>query len=319
MSYSKAQNGNFTQLIEEGKQFLSERSSDPGKLDLALERFTEAFNLKSNSATANAALAETYTLFVGYAKMDVTQGLKLAKKYGKEAYNLDSDDLYVLKIWLRIMLYVDLSILKAKKVANEILKIAPSDVITNWKLVELAIFEGNLEEAKQTMNRLIQEMPESATSSRLAWHLYLLGDFSGSYDHAKKILLQDPQHVSGHFYLSRAAAQLGEYEVAMNSLKEVGADTLNGNIARHSEYISYVALSGDKTRASELLSNLQQSTRIHELFDYKLAQVYAALDQHEKCIKLLKKAIKKKETFVLQIHQDPMFKNIPSEKLPNLN
>lgn len=313
-----AQEKNTEKLIQQGKQLLTERSATPGKIDQALVKFEKALALDSNSEIVHAALAETYTLLVGYARIDVSKGLELARYHGEKAFNLNPNNLYVLKIRLRVALYVDLDTDRAEKICKEILKRFPDDIGVNWKLVELAIYNEKLNEAQRAMAQLIEKFPDSATDERLAWHLYLLGDFSKSYDHAKMILAKDPTHVSGYFYLSRSAAQLGKYDEAISSLAHVGADAARGNLARHAEYISYLALSGDQKRATVLLQQLHASPRKEELFDYKIAQIYAALGEKEMCIELLQSAIRKKETFVLQLNRDPMFFSIPREQLPKL-
>ena len=141
------------------------------------------------------------------------------------------------------------------------------------------------------------------------FHLYLTQQYEPDIEPLIRALELEPEFAVAHWALGLAYDRLGQFDRALAShrsavLHSGQSPAMEANLARS------LALSGDRTRALEMLERL----RGESLAPYRQATIEAALGENERAIASVERAYAARDPWLVVLKVDPMLDVIRKDK-----
>ena len=295
-----------------GRYYWSRRTAEG--LKKAIDFFHQAIEVDPAYALAHAGIADCYNLLSAYGVLPPRESVPLAKQSALRALELDPDVAEGHEAMAHVKMLYDWDWPGAEKEFKRALELNPNYALAHQRYaIQLATMQ-RMEEASAEIKRAQQIDPLSLIiNTDAALILFLKGSYLGAIDQCYKTLELDPNFSVAHFQLGLAFEQLGQYEEAIAAFGR--GVTLSGDRSFLTAPAYTYAISGKLEQARMMLNAVLELSEHRYVSPYRLAIVYAGLNETEEAFQWLMKAYQERSVWLIHLHLrvDPRLKNLHSD------
>ncbi len=173
--------------------------------------------------------------------------------------------------------------------------------------------QGRFTEAMSEVKLALKQEPLSLqiniTLGSLFWKMR---DYDKAIEQLNRTLDMSPEYQPVHFVLGLIHEQRGEFAEAIAELEK--ANQL-GNTAMIRGFLGHTyALSGDQTKALEVLEELGKEYKFRYISPYSVALIYVPLGQHDLAFEWLEKAYRQRDEFLALLGIDPRLDGLRGDR-----
>jgi len=295
-----------------GRYFWNQRG--PG-LKKSIEFFERALAEDPNYAPAHAGLADAYALLGFYGYFPPREVMPKAEEAARKALELDPNRAEAHASLGFVYTTFEWEWAAAEKEFHRALKLNPSWGPARYWYATLLLLRGRFEEAIAQVRTGLQYDP---LSMYLHAHLGIVFWYAGRHVEAseqfRKALELDPKFFvaraflgATYYFLSRLEDSLRELRCAVES-----SDRHHWPLAQLG---AVYAASGDRTRAQEVITELEHRCRQEYISAMGIAVIYAQLREEEKAFEWLEKAYLERSSLLWSVERYPLgaFDNLRSD------
>ena len=270
-----------------GRYFWNQRGAG---LQKAVNFFQLALAKDKDYATAYAGLADTYSLLGFYGYLPPREVMPKAKEAALRALEIDENLAEAHCSLGYVHTIFDWEWEKARKEFQRALELNPSYVPARYWYSVLLWFMGRIEEAIAEANRGLETDPLSAYAHVQLGCVLLSAQ---KYEQASEQLLQALE-LEPDFY--SASAILGMTYYSQSRVEDALLEIQKAiNMSNRNQWAvgflgAVYAAIGDRTRADEILAELEGRSRKEYIHANWIAQIYALLDEKDQAFDWLEKA-----------------------------
>lgn len=286
------------QLFLQGRQFASERS--PLTIMKAIERYENAIRLSPDYAEAHSALSSAFCqapVYVAYPGIDAwprvrahaTRAIRLDPRLGEAHATL-----------AHATLCYDYDWTLAERLYREALILDPVSLVSRqlYSLYYLTSV-GRTDDALEIADRARDEMPDVSGITVLYAMLCVFGRrFERGLREIDFALEGMPMFVQAHWVRGMAQEGLGDFAGAIETF-ERGVEMTRGSSLLLSQLGRACAGGGDRDRARQVLSELDQRGENGGPASYFTAEILAALGEKEAALDRLYAAYRQRNPFMV--------------------
>ena len=256
----------------------------------AVNFFQLALAKDKNYATAYAGLADTYSLLGFYGYLPPMDVMPRAKEAALRALEIDENLAEAHCALGYVHTIFDWEWEKAKKEFQRALELNPSYVPARYWYSVLLWFMGRIEEAIAEVRHGLETDPLSVYAHVQLGAVLLSAE---KYDQATEQLLQalelEPDFYSASAFLGIAYYFQSRVDDAICEIQK--AIDISDRNQWPVAYLGWVyAAIGDRTRADEILVELEGRSQKEHIHAYWIAGIYALLDEKDEAFDWLEKA-----------------------------
>jgi TolB-like protein/Tfp pilus assembly protein PilF len=172
---------------------------------------------------------------------------------------------------------------------------------------------GRFDEAIAESKRSLELDPLSPLrSSNLAGVYYWARQYDLAIGQSRKVMELDPNFFLGPVIIAQAYGQQGKYPEAIAQL--IKTRDLAGGFAPATSELGYIyAVSGQRTKAQELLGELQERAEREFIDPYYIAIIYVGLGREDETLAWLNKAYDERSFWLLWLRVEPKFDRLRSD------
>jgi eukaryotic-like serine/threonine-protein kinase len=142
------------------------------------------------------------------------------------------------------------------------------------------------------------------------WHELLAGDFQRAAEESRRALALDASNAWALIVMGWAYEQLGRFPEALSAFKNgKGFSKLRTAALAH-----VFALSGNRSGAEELLSDLSEKAKSQYVSSYDVAVVHEGLGNADRAFDWLNRAYEEESGFMPYLNVDPRFKSLHADR-----
>jgi serine/threonine-protein kinase len=314
MTGRAAGNAEAYQLYMKGRYAWGQRTPEGVRNGIVL--FQQALQKDPDSALAYSGLADSYFVLgpVGIGALPARETMAKQKNAAIRALELDETLAEARTSLAVVKLVYDLDLAGAEQEYRRALEINPNYAIAhNWYAIYLTS-RGRSDEAIAASRRALELDPLSANfSANLADHHFYARQFDQAVAQYRKTIAMAPKLAAPHAGLARVYELQRRYD---ESLAEVNqAITLSKRSPKLIALLGHVnASAGRKDEALLLLRELERAPREVEVSPADFALVYLALDDKERALTSLRKAVTEADPALLYLKVDPAYDGLRSDR-----
>jgi serine/threonine-protein kinase len=275
-------------------------------LHKALSYFKDAIELEPRCAEAYAGLADTYVSLSYNHLMPARQAADKARESVDAALRLDGRSVTVRNALVNMLMHCSWSLPAAERVCRKVI----DGGIHDSRTLQLYSCLMSLRSRHQDAIRLALESfrlePHSdLINGQVALAYFYAGDYGNALSFIQQTIRLQPQYPMGYALLGRTEAQLGHWDRAIDAFRR-GSET-SGLSAFMKALLAFgYAGSGDRFSANALLHELEQDHG--DCFPaYDVSAVHAALNQEQKALQQIHKALGVRDMKMIFVQHDPRF------------
>jgi eukaryotic-like serine/threonine-protein kinase len=302
--------GNAYERYLKGRSYWNQLTEEG--LDKSIECFNEALAIDPKFALAYTGLANSYnTLGAAYrssaevfgkAELNAQKGLALDGNLAEAHYAI-AVTRYVYK-W-------DLS--GAENEAKRSLELNPNYAIAYSLLSSISLSRGDLNQATTHINRALKLDPLSLLfNSRLSYIYYCQRDTEKQLKLIQNFLNREPSASLFYNDMAMAYAQTGKFDDAMAASQRAMAV-----IGQDPDTLSTLGvvngLAGKTKDAKWVAETLEQLAKKRYVPPYLIARVYSALDDKNRALLYLGKAVEQHDSYLLRVKVEWIFERLRSD------
>jgi eukaryotic-like serine/threonine-protein kinase len=277
----------------------------PEDVSKAADYFKQALAKDPAYALAHAGLADSYSLLGDYGALPAKEAFRQAEAAARDALRLDPTLAEAYTSLAHVRLY-DWNWTRAEEEYRQAIALNPNYATAHQWYANHLVAMGRMEEAQAEIKLALEIDPLSFIINEVAGrHLYLMRQYDQAIERHVKVLELEPTFIPAHAALGLAYVQKGNYEQAISQFKK--AIDLSGNPAYTAELAHAYAVSGQKSRAREMLHTLISPSRQRYLSPYYIAALYVGLGEAEQAVDWLEKAFDDRSSELMFIKQEPIF------------
>jgi TolB-like protein/Tfp pilus assembly protein PilF len=298
-------------LYLKGRDYWNKRTRED--MQQALKFFRQATNVDPHNALAYAGLADCYNMLVIYSLLPPKEAFPEAKAAAEKAIVIDETlaEAHTALAYARWKYDWDWAGAEKdfKRAIDLKASYAPAHQFYANYLASLGRSEEAIEEAKLTQKL---DSISLIINADLAWNYYLARRYDEAIEQCRNTLELDPNFFAVHRYLGLAYEQKAMYAEAITELTK--AATLSGGSAQLKAALGHAyATSGVKSRAREILGELEETAKVRYVSPYDIATVYAALGEKDQAFNWLHKAYDERSSWLAYLKVNPVFDNLRSD------
>jgi len=308
-------------LYLQGRYYWEKRNPDDVKR--AIERFNQAIALDPNFALAYTGLADSYLVlpqFIGYRTSEL---LPKAKSAALRALALD-DTLAEAYASLGNVKESEWDFPAAEKDYKRAVELNPNYPTGRHWHANLLAMMGRMDESQAEMRRALELDPLSLIINAIQALNYLqIKKPDLAIEQARKAVELDPHFVWSHWSLGVCFRAAGMFKEAVAEL-EKAMDYLGSGPSGLGDLGMAYGLSGEKAKASEVLSRLEEHLKNGYTVNAEIAALHLGLGEREKALESLGRAaededelayLRNANTFLYEprwdsLRPDPRFKRL---------
>ncbi|MGH9760674.1 MAG: protein kinase domain-containing protein, partial [Blastocatellia bacterium] len=307
------------QLYLQGRYALSKQDAEWSKK--AIGYFNNALKVDPGYPLPYAGLADSYSLLADYGAMSPNEALPQARRAAEQALKLD-DSLAEAHTALGHILLSDWNWDGAESQYRRALELKPEYAIAHQWYANLLAAKGRFTEAIAEAREALREEPVLSNAGQsLGRQLYLAGQYTEAVDQLRKTLDLDPNSVTARVTLGLALLEVKHYNEAIEQLNDAVQRSAQNPAqpAYLAELARAYALAGDRTKAEETLSHLEQIEKTSYVSPFFMAEVYTALGKDDQAFGFLDQAFEQRSSELIfinvwpgfsRLHNDPRFRHI---------
>jgi eukaryotic-like serine/threonine-protein kinase len=299
------------QLYLKGRSYWNKRTTEA--LKIASNYFQQAIDQNPNFAAAHAGLADCYNMLALYSALQPKEGFPKAKAAAMRALELDDSLAEAHAALAFVNFRYDWNWVEAGKGFNRAIELNANYAPAHQWYANYLIAMGRMSQAIEEARRTQDLDPFSLViSSHKAWALYFAGQYDQAIAICKKTLELDPNFFVARRYLGLAYEQKGMYAEAISEYQQALA--LSGGSTLMIAHLGHAyAASGDKIRAQQSLTELEERSKQGYVSAYLTAVIYAGLGEKEKAFEWLEKAYEERAEFLIYLKTDPRLEPLRSD------
>ncbi len=295
-----------------GRYYWSRRTGEG--LKKAIEYFHQAIEKDPAYALAYAGIADSYNLLSAYGVLSPKESVPIAKQAALRALELDSDVAEGHEAMAHVKMLYDWDWDGAETEFKRAIELNPNYALAHQRYaIQLATL-GRVKEATVEIKLAQQIDPLSLIiNTDAALILYLQGLYTEAMDQCYKTLELDPNFSVAHFQLGLIFEQLGRFDEAIESFGR--GVTLSADRSFLTAPAYTYALSGKPDQARKLLNAVLELSEHRYVSPYRIAIVYAGLQETEKAFEWLMKAYQERSVWLIHLHLkvDPRLNTLHSD------
>jgi tetratricopeptide (TPR) repeat protein len=297
-------------LYLKGRFYWNKRTTPT--LRRAIEYFQQAINIDPDYALAYVGLADCYALLSLYSALTPREAFPKALAAARRALEIDGTLAEAHNTLAVIKVFYEWDWEVAEKEFERALLLKPGYPDAHQRYGIYLVARGRFEEAIEEL-RCAQELdPLSLIINTIAGYPFY---YSRRYDEAieqyRKTLEMDPNFSMAHFRLGLAYEQKGMYEEALAELQTSKA--LSGDRDVIAALGHLYAVTGQRERAMQALTELEERKKQTYVSSYDLAIVYAGLNERELAFAWLEEACEERSYWLIYLKVDPILDNLRSD------
>jgi tetratricopeptide (TPR) repeat protein len=302
-------NAEAYQLYLKGRYYWAKISEE--SLTKAKDYFSQAIEKEPNYALAYTGLADTYT---GLADTFVPprEAMPKARAAAQKAVELDESLPEAHQALAYIKYYFDWDWAGAEQEFKRAIELNPNFAEAHHLYAWLLTSVGRVDEGEAELRRAQQADPLSLLiNTDMNVPFYLRRQYDRSIEMSRKAMEMDPNFFLPHYTTGWAAAQKGDYPLAIAELTKARSLTDEPWIIGTLAWAT--AKSGDRVLARKLLDELLQRARQRHVTPYWVFMTYAGLNEKEEALRWLEKSYEERSVWMTWLYNDPALDSLRSE------
>lgn len=295
-------------LYLKGRVRWDERSE--ASIRAAISCFEQAIRLDPTYALAYGGLADCYLIQGVYSFVEPSSVFQKSERLALRALELNENLAEVHASLGDLSMHYRHDWQKAQEELKKAITLKPSYAPAHHWYSEYLACIGRLDEALNENQRAMDLDPLSLIVRDYRGKLlYCLGLFREAENMYREVLLAEPNHSIAYKGLSEVHTFLGEYELAIAEAEK--ATDLSGGSISVEDYLGYIyARAGRKSEAYGIAEKLKKATPSKFVPAYGIAATYLELDEREKGIEWLEKAVEQGASPIELLKVDPVFESV---------
>ena len=302
-------NADAYSLYLKGRFYWNERNSESVKK--AMQYFESAFAKEPRFALPYVGLADCYLVLMDQSLLDQKQACVKARSLLESALKIDNR-LTEAHASMAYLLDVDWDWVAAETEYRKAIELDPNYAIAHhWYHLHLS-FVGRNEESLQELKVALRLDPMSPVMNmNLGLRLAETSQLEKGIEQLKRTLAMEPGFNLIHAHLGNLYIGESRFQEGIAEL-QIANKTLGGTWSKATLAYAY-ALSGDPTRAQDLLIELEEASKTGFVPVALLGVVNFALGDKEKAFTLIKKGFEERSVALLYIKTFTIFKIIRAD------
>jgi len=296
-------------LYLQGRYLWQKRTAEDIKN--AIDYFKQAVVLDSKYAVAYVGLADCYLVLPQYGRSPTKDVLPKAKAAVSKALEID-DTLAEAHTSLAAIMDLEWDYISAEREYKRAIELNPNYATAHhWYHVSLR-YQGKLDEAGAEIKRAKELDPLSLVIiSCVGEMFYLKGEYDQAIAQIRKTFELDPNFAEARLWMGKCYRQKRMFKEAIADFQKAREGF--GNSPYGLGHLGNVfALSGEKTKAIEVLTNLNELSKQGYSVNYDIALIYCGLGDKEKAFASLGKACEEKDD-MMDFKVDPVWDSLRSD------
>ena len=308
-------------LYLQGRYFWNKR--DPDEVRKAIECFDQAIALDPDFALAYSGLADSYLVLPQFIGHRTSELLPKAKSAALRALTLD-DTLAEAYASLANVKESEWDFPGAEKDYRRAIELNPNYPTGRFWYANLLAMMGRMDESQAEMRGALELDPLSLIINAInALYFLQLKETDRAIEQARKTVELDPHFVWSHWTLGVCFRAKGMFKEAVAELEKAMDDLGSGPSGLGDLGMAY-GLSGEKAKAIEVLSLLEEHLKKGYTVNAEIAAVHLGLGEREKALEFLGRAaededelayLRNANTFLYEprwdsLRPDPRFKRL---------
>ena len=283
------------------------RRGNPGDWEQSNALYQQALAIDPNYATAWSGLAGNYLTQTGWGHRPIDEGYTLARETANQALALDPVNALAYAYLAQIEAFYDWDMGAAARNMERALALDPANPEILYMVADLVATLGRSDGAIAIQEYVVNRDPVNPEYQRtLGWFFLCARRLDEAIDSFRTALTLSPEYIAVHYRIGVALLLKGESQAALAEmqLEQRESKRFEG------EVIVYHAL-GRKEESDAALATLIKQ---HEQsMAYNIAYVLAFRDEADLAFAWLDKAVRYKDTGLMQITMQPEFINIHND------
>ncbi len=283
-----------------------------GKTDLmkAMSYFQDAIELDPRCANAYAGLADTYVSLSYNHLMPPREAASRAWKAVKSAVSLNRSSTKVRNALINLLIHCSWDMSTAERECRELIDSGRMDARTVQLYSTLMNCRGRHQDAINLALHAYRLEPMSdLINGQVSLAYFYAGDFSSALPFIRRTIDLQPQYLMGYALLGRTEAEVGNWGGA------ISAFTLGLEVSQYSTFIKALlayayAGSGDQSRATSLLRELEKESQDECFPAYDVSAVHAILKQEKEALRKIRRAYGTRDMKTIFVQHDPRFRRL---------
>jgi TolB-like protein/Tfp pilus assembly protein PilF len=273
-------------LYLQGRYFWNKRMTDD--LKKAIDYFNQAIALDPDFALAYSGLADSYLVLPQFAEYRMSEVLPKAKDAALKALAID-DALAEAHVSLASVKEAEWDDVAAENEYKRAIELNPNYPTGHHWYANLLDGMDRMDESLVEMKRALELDPLSPMINvTLAWLYLERREADQAIEQARKAVELDPNFVYSRYTLGLCLRLKGMFKEAVAEL-EKGRQLFGSSPSGLGDLGMAYALSGEKAKATEVLSILEKYSQRGYLVSSEIALVYLGLGEKDKALEWLDK------------------------------
>ena len=240
-----------------------------------------------------------------------------AKAAAKRALEYDPQLVEAMTSLGKVLCWYEWDFEAAERQLRKAVSLNPNDAEATWSFGSVLPTVGKLGEAITEMRRSVTLNPVFPRASRwLSRFLLYAGDYAEAIAQSQKALELDSEYWQSYHDAASATLALGDAEAALEWYRK-GQSLDTAVRAYDALIVRALAVLNRREEAEEILSRLEEESRLHYVREEILAMGYAAMDNFDRAFACLDRAIQARSAGVIYLHLDPGYE--PLRKDPRFD
>ncbi|HWP43583.1 MAG TPA: winged helix-turn-helix domain-containing protein [Blastocatellia bacterium] len=299
------------QLYMKGRYFWNQRT--PTGFRKGIEYFTGAIEKDPSYALAHAGLADSYLIWTTYGTQPPHELMPKAKEAATRALEIDGTLAEAYASLAFANLVYDWDWPNAKINYKRAIEMKPNYAIIHIWYGFYLIATSRFEEAFAAGRRAQELDPLSLIiSNNLGWFLYFARHYDRAVEQFLGVLEMDANFWRPHWNIGLCYVAKGMFGEAIAAFEK--ARSLCDIPVTSTSLGRAHALSGDRTKAMEILRELRERARREYVSPYYMAEIYAGLGETEESLDCLERAYRERVWFLVFLNYEPIFDNLRTDQ-----
>jgi len=275
--------------------------------------FESALAADPQFAPAHAGLAETYSLFAFLGIMPGAEAHRRARKFAEAALRIDRNLAEAHVAIAGVKKLYDWDWPGAEAAYRRALELNPKQARAHQLYASHLSAMGRHQEAVREIRLALEMDPLSLViGTEAAWTLYMARDFESAMEQSWKTLTMEPKFAPAQQTLGLAYEQLELHEEAIVEFQN--ARVCSGDHPSAVAALGHAyAVAGERSKAEELLRELEQVSRTRYVSPYWLSILYCGLGEDARAFEALAKAHEQRDVWLVWLKVEPRFDRLRSD------
>jgi TolB-like protein/Tfp pilus assembly protein PilF len=290
------------ELYLRGRAFFN-KFSEQGVVT-AVEYFKRAIEKDAKYALAYAGLADCYWKQEQYALLPPVEALSKAKSCAEIAISIDDKLAEAHASMALVKQALDWDWSRAETEYRRALHLNQNLAHARHMYSHLLMALGRVEESLHESEHALQTDPlEPSLRTHLGWHLYYAREFGTAVKELRHALEMEPHFRPAQDLLGLALLEIGQADEAIEVLERASSYHQTPETLAALAYAC--ASSGRTSRAREVVTLMQDRSRVRNLSAYFIAVAFAGLNELDSAFHWLERACDRHESNLMYLAVEP--------------